>query len=66
MLFATEFSAVIQVFSKKILGKKILLAAPLHHHLEALGWTRTQITMRYWLVSVITSSLGLALGLIFG
>ena len=66
ILYITEFSAVIQVLSKKIFKKKIILAAPLHHHLEAIGWKRNQITMRYWLVSIMTSTLGLAIGLLFG
>lgn len=65
LLFATMFSALIQVLSKKLRnGKKVFLAAPLHHHLEAKGWPRTQVTMRYWLISLITSVLGFAFGLI--
>ncbi len=65
MLVLTVGSDVIQIFSKKVFKRKILFAAPLHHHLEALGWERSQITMRYWLVSIIASVLGLAIGLLF-
>jgi phospho-N-acetylmuramoyl-pentapeptide-transferase len=65
ILFLTSFSAVIQVFSKKVFKRKVFLAAPLHHHLEAIGWERNQVTMRYWLISIMTSALGLAIGLIF-
>ncbi len=65
VLFLTSFSAIIQVLSKKIFKRKVFLAAPLHHHLEALGWERNQVTMRYWLISIMTSALGLAIGLIF-
>jgi phospho-N-acetylmuramoyl-pentapeptide-transferase len=64
ILYATELSAIIQVFSKKFLKRKILLAAPLHHHLEAIGWTKEQITMRFWMISMITSILGFALGVL--
>jgi phospho-N-acetylmuramoyl-pentapeptide-transferase len=64
MLFLTLGSNVIQVASKKILKRKILLAAPLHHHFEAIGWTREQTTMRYWLISMLTSGLALAIGLL--
>lgn len=65
ILFITSFSAFIQVFSKKLFKRKIFLAAPIHHHFEAIGWQRQQITIRYWLISWITSILGLAVGLIF-
>ncbi|MEM1312328.1 MAG: hypothetical protein AAGF07_02600 [Patescibacteria group bacterium] len=64
MLVLTSASAVIQILSKKIFKRKILLAAPLHHHLEAIGWQRNQITMRYWLISIMCSVLGLAIGLL--
>jgi phospho-N-acetylmuramoyl-pentapeptide-transferase len=66
ILFATMGSALIQVISKKLFGRKVFLAAPLHHHLEAKGWPRAQVTMRYWLISLITSVLGFAFGIIVG
>ena len=65
MLVLTSASVLGQLFSKKFFKRKILLAAPLHHHFEALGISRVQITLRYWLISVIMSILGLAVGLIF-
>ncbi len=64
MLVLTEGSVVIQIFSKKFFKRKVFLAAPLHHHLEAIGWLRHQVTMRYWLVSIMASVIGLALGLL--
>ncbi len=64
MLVLTSASDVIQIFSKKVFKRKVFLAAPLHHHLEAIGWQRNQITMRYWLVSLMCSVLGLAVGLL--
>lgn len=66
LLFATVGSALIQVFSKKVFKRKVFLAAPLHHHLEAIGWLRHQVTMRYWLISLITSVLGFAIGIVVG
>lgn len=64
LLVITEGSVIIQTLSKKLFKRKIFLAAPLHHHLEAIGWARHQVTMRYWLISIMTSALGLALGLL--
>lgn len=64
MLLATLMSNVIQVASKKIFKRKVFKAAPLHHHFEAIGWTREQTTMRYWLISLLSSALALAIGLL--
>ena len=65
VLFLTSGSAIIQVFSKKVFKRKVFLAAPLHHHFEAIGVPRNRITLYYWLVSSITSFIGLAVGLWF-
>lgn len=65
VLLATSASVIIQLSSKKLRhGKKVFLAAPLHHHFEAKGWLRHQVTMRYWLISIMASVLGFAIGLI--
>lgn len=57
-------SILIQLFSKKFLRKKIWLSTPIHHHLEAKGWTASQITMRFWILSIILAALGTAIRLI--
>jgi len=54
-------SVILQLLSKKLRGKKIFLSAPIHHHLEAIGWPETQITMRFWIISAVCSGLGLIL-----
>jgi phospho-N-acetylmuramoyl-pentapeptide-transferase len=64
VLVITEGSVIIQVLSKKFFKRKVFLAAPLHHHLESIGWLRHQVTMRYWLISIMASAVGFALGLI--
>ncbi len=57
-----SISVIIQVFSKKTRkGKKVFRSAPIHHHFEALGWVESQVTMRFWIISAIFSSLGLVL-----
>jgi phospho-N-acetylmuramoyl-pentapeptide-transferase len=65
MPILTALSNVIQLLSKKFLKRKVFLAAPLHHHLEAIGWTRSQIVFRYCTVTLFCSILGLVLGLLF-
>jgi len=64
-LFITSLSNVIQLASRKLRhGKKVFLFAPLHHHFEALGWPKYKVTMRYWIVSIITAIIGVMLFII--
>lgn len=61
VLLIESASVILQLLSKKFRGKKIFLSAPIHHHFEALGWPETQITMRFWIISAVSSGLGLIL-----
>lgn len=64
-LFITSLSSIIQMTSKRFRhGKKVFLFAPLHHHFEALGWPKYKVTMRYWIVAIITSIIGVIIALI--
>lgn len=54
-------SVIVQVTSKKLFKKKVFLSTPIHHHFEALGWPESQITMRFWIISVVATGLGLAI-----
>lgn len=53
-------SVVLQVISFKLTGKRIFLCTPIHHHFEQLGWTETQIVVRFWILAGIFALLGLA------
>jgi phospho-N-acetylmuramoyl-pentapeptide-transferase len=57
-------SIILQLISKKIRKKKIWLATPIHHHFQAKGWPHYQITMRFWILSLIFAFLGLILRLL--
>ncbi|QQS23390.1 phospho-N-acetylmuramoyl-pentapeptide-transferase [bacterium] len=46
-------SYFIQLFWKVVFKKKFFLAAPIHHHLEAVGWPEAKVTMRFWILSSI-------------
>ncbi len=63
-LFVTSLSVIIQVLSKKFRGKKVFLVAPLHHHFEAIGWPAYKVTMRYWVISIILSIIGMILAFV--
>ncbi len=55
-------SDVLQVgYFKLTDGRRLLRMAPLHHHLELVGWHENQITQRFWIVSMLAGVAGLAL-----
>lgn len=61
ILMIESLSVIIQMTSKKIFKKKIFLSTPIHHHFEAIGWPESRITMRFWIISGVTTALGLIL-----
>src|SRR3989338_6250642 len=64
-LVATSLSAIIQMVSYKFFNKhRVFKVAPLHHHFQAIGWSREKVVMRYWIVSVISAITGVILVLI--
>ena len=52
-------SSLIQLASKKFFHRKVFISAPLHHHLEALGWGEAKIVMRFWIVAGVCAILGI-------
>ena len=65
LVFVVEMATTImQILSKKFLGKKIFLIAPIHHHFEALGWPEPKVVMRFWVISWISGGLGVLLALL--
>ncbi len=59
-------SVAIQLFSKKFLHRKVFLAAPVHHHFEAKGWPETKVTIRFWIITIITALAGVIIGILGG
>jgi phospho-N-acetylmuramoyl-pentapeptide-transferase len=57
-------SSVIQIVGKRLFKRKVFLIAPLHHHLEAIGWPETKVTMRLWVIAQVVGVLGLVLALL--
>lgn len=65
LLFVVEsLSVIIQVASKKLRGRKVFLSAPLHHHLEAIGWPEPKIVMRFWVIAAVTAVAGVIVALL--
>jgi len=60
-LFVMEaLSVIIQVTSFKLTGKRVFRMAPIHHHFEKLGWTESQVVIRFWIISVMLALIGLS------
>lgn len=65
LFVAESLSVIIQVSSKKLRGgKKVFLSAPIHHHLQAIGWSEPKIVMRFWVIAGISGAVGLILFLL--
>jgi phospho-N-acetylmuramoyl-pentapeptide-transferase len=64
-LLITSLSVILQIVSYKYFGKRrVFKVAPLHHHFEAIGWSREKVVMRYWILSVVFAIVGVIVGLI--
>lgn len=64
LLVIESGSVILQLLSKKIRGKKLFLAAPIHHHFEAMGWPHYKITMRFWVIGIVMAIIGVAIRLL--
>ena len=53
-------SVILQVASFKLRGKRIFAMAPIHHHFELRKWSETQVTIRFWILSILFALLGVA------
>ena len=41
-------------------GRRVFRMAPLHHHFEKLGWPETRVVLRFYILGIIFSLVGLA------
>lgn len=59
-LFVAEaLSVMLQVAYYKVSrGRRIFLMSPLHHHFELAGWPERNVTLCFWLASVVCSVIG--------
>ena len=58
-------SVILQVvYFRLTKGKRLFKMAPLHHHFELLGWSETQVVQRFWIISLLSALLGVAIALV--
>jgi phospho-N-acetylmuramoyl-pentapeptide-transferase len=50
-----------QVIAFRLMRRRILLMAPIHHHFELMGWSETKIIVRFWITAAIASAIGFTL-----
>jgi len=41
-------------------GRRLFKMAPLHHHFELSGWKETQVTVRFWIITMLLVLIGLS------
>jgi len=63
LLVVEAGSSLVQIFWKKFFHKKLLLSAPIHHHLEATGWGEAKIVMRFWVIAGVFALIGVFLAI---
>lgn len=63
-LVVVSGSVIIQLTSKRFFKRKVFLIAPIHHHFEAIGWPSYKVTMRFWIISVVTAIIGMVIHLL--
>jgi len=63
-LVVTSLSVILQLIWRRLFGQKLFLISPLHHHFEALGWPAYKVTMRYWVIGVVSAILGVIVALV--
>jgi phospho-N-acetylmuramoyl-pentapeptide-transferase len=49
------------VIAFRLMRRRILLMAPIHHHFELMGWSETKIIVRFWITAAIASAIGFTL-----
>ncbi|MDH4141256.1 MAG: phospho-N-acetylmuramoyl-pentapeptide-transferase [Chloroflexota bacterium] len=63
IIFVIETSSVLlQVgYFRLTGGKRLFRMSPIHHHFELGGWDEEKITIRFWIVGILASLLGVTL-----
>jgi len=63
LIFVIETgSVVLQIaYFKLSHGKRIFKMSPIHHHFELTGWDEEKITLRFWIVGILSGLLGVVL-----
>lgn len=63
IFYVETFVVILQVFFRRLLGRRLFKMAPLHHHFEFKGWSEEKIVMRFWVIHAFFVLVGLWMAL---
>jgi phospho-N-acetylmuramoyl-pentapeptide-transferase len=63
MFYLEALTVIIQSIGRHVFGRRVFRMAPLHHHLELLGWSEEQTIMRMWVIHLGMVLIGVWIGL---
>ncbi|HKL73941.1 MAG TPA: phospho-N-acetylmuramoyl-pentapeptide-transferase [Clostridia bacterium] len=61
MFIVSSISVIVQVVSFKLRGKRVILMAPYHHHLEMSGYNESKIVAFYSIITVIAGAVSICI-----
>ena len=57
---AEALSVIIQVWSYRTFGKRVIKMSPLHYHFLLSGWKESKVVIRFWIVALILMLIALS------
>jgi len=54
-------SVIIQVFTFRVLHRRVFRMAPIHHHFELNGWPETTVIVRFWILAGMFTAVALGI-----
>ena len=57
---AEALSVIIQVWSYRTFGKRVIKMSPLHYHFLLSGWKESKVVIRFWIVGLILMLIALS------
>jgi phospho-N-acetylmuramoyl-pentapeptide-transferase len=56
-------TVIVQLIGRYFLGRRLFKMAPLHHHMELMGWSEEKTVMRFWVLHAAVVLLGVWIAL---
>lgn len=63
MFYVEAVTVIIQSIGRHVFGRRVFRMAPLHHHLELIGWSEEKTIMRMWVIHLGMILIGVWIGL---
>ncbi|MCE2401280.1 phospho-N-acetylmuramoyl-pentapeptide-transferase [Candidatus Poribacteria bacterium] len=57
---AETLSVIVQVWSYRTFGKRVIKMSPLHYHFLLSGWKESKVVIRFWIVALILMLIALS------